>query len=238
VVVPPQGHPQLSAAERPEPLAPEPPAPAPADPPPELEAGGEYDDVVVGPRDHSEAVLDGLRITRAELHGVGLTGTQLHDVAWRDVVLTGCELSGAWLAHATLTRVEVRESRGVGLVAIESAVVHARFVGCRLDGANFRATSFDQCVFERCSLVDADLSGARLARVEFDTCDMTRADLSGAAIQTTSLRGCTVDGLRGVASLRGATVTRDAVLPLAISAFGELGIVVADDAAHDSSGSS
>ena len=42
--------------------------------------------------------------------------------------------------------------------------------------------------------------------VSFVDCDLTEADLSGARLAHCELRGCTLDGLRGAASLRGAAM--------------------------------
>ena len=42
--------------------------------------------------------------------------------------------------------------------------------------------------------------------VRFVDCDLTEADLSGARLAHCELRGCTLDGLRGAESLRGAAM--------------------------------
>ena len=109
---------------------------------------------------------------------------------------------------------------------VESTLRHIRFTDCRLDGASFRGATLEQCVFERCNLVDADFAEATFDAVELVECDLGRADLSVARCQRVFLTRSMLEEVRGVARLRGATVTPDAVVPLAMSAFAALGFVI------------
>jgi uncharacterized protein YjbI with pentapeptide repeats len=194
-----------------------------------LAADAELEDLVLADVDASGSTLDGLRLDRCHLRGVALTGAGARAPRWRDVRLDGCELSGLRAPHAELHRVVIGHGRAMGLVLADATAAHVRIVECRLDGANLRSAELEQCVFERCSLVEADFSGAELCDVAFVGCDLTRAEFHQTGCERVLVERCTVDEVRGVAHLRGATVTRDAVLPLAMSAFAALGITVVDE---------
>ena len=194
-----------------------------------LEAGAELEDMTLADVDASGTTLDDLRLDRCHLRGVALTGAGARAPRWRDVRLDGCELSGLRAPHAQLHRVVIGHGRGMGIVLADATAAHLRVVECRLDGANLRSAQLEQCVFERCSLVDVDLSGAELHDVAFVGCDLTRAEFHQTRCERVLIEHCRADEVRGVAHLRGATVTRDAVLPLAMSAFADLGITVVDN---------
>jgi uncharacterized protein YjbI with pentapeptide repeats len=228
VAVPPQGRPELSGSSPPDPSPPEPPTgDAPVDA--RVDAGEHVEEVTLEGLDLADRELDDLVLERCHLRTVTLTGAVGDGLIWRDVRLDGCELSGARFAHATLHRVAVSHGRGMGIVLADATARHVRFVECRLDGANVRTSDLEQCVFERCSLVEADFSGGKLTAVSFRDCDLSRAEFHNVRCERVQLERCTVDGLRGVAGLRGAVVGRDQVIPLAMCAFAALGITVADD---------
>ena len=71
---------------------------------------------------------------------------------------------------------------------------------------------------------DADFRSARLDSVRFHGCDLTGAWFADARIERTELRGCTLDGIRGIAGLRGAQLEPDAIVGLAWTMADALGI--------------
>jgi uncharacterized protein YjbI with pentapeptide repeats len=227
VVVPAQGHPELSATGWIEPVPPEAPSSAvPVDL--DVTTLTELDDATLADTDLTGAELDDLRLERVHLRTVSLTGADMPDATWRDVRCDACELSGLVAPKATMHRVELAHSRGMGLVLADTSAGNLRVVECRLDGANLRAGRYERCVFERSSLVEVDFSGAQLTEVVFSECDLTRAEFHDVRCDRVRFEHCTVDGLRGVTHLSGVTVTSDGVFPLALSAFAALGIVVDD----------
>ena len=115
-----------------------------------------------------------------------------------------------------------------GLVLSDAQLRDVRFVGCKLDGANFRFAQMTQVVFEGCSLVDADFAGATFDTVTFDRCNLRDSDFSQATAASTRLHGSAVDGLRGASGLAGITIDTTQVTPLALGVFSELGITIDD----------
>ena len=58
--------------------------------------------------------------------------------------------------------------------------------------------------------------------------DLTEAEVSQARLEDVALHGSTIDGLQGVAALRGATISPDQVMALALPVLHAAGITVTD----------
>jgi len=103
--------------------------------------------------DFSNTRALGSSLRRVELHLCRLTGIELAESAWSDVVLTGCRADFAGFRHAKLERVVFRD--------------------CRLEEADFGGAALTDVAFERCELRRASFAGARVARVQLAGCDLT-----------------------------------------------------------------
>jgi len=201
-------------------------------------ASVEHDDLVdedewlgetVAGADLSRSFAEHVRIVGTELRGVTLTAANLHRCTLTDVRLVECELSGAMFTESQWLRVEVLNCRMSGVVVSQSRLRHVRFVEDKLDGADFRIVNAERVVFDQCAMPDADFYDARLQSVSFAGCDLRRAHMSGVVVRELRLHGSQLEGLRGASSLRGASITFDQVLPLALGLFNELGITVSND---------
>lgn len=134
----------------------DPRAPYPPDPEEDVPAPDTLDDDVdarVEHADFSNSRAPGSSLRRVELHLCRLTGIELAESAWSDVVLTECRGDYAGLRHAKLERVV--------------------FHDCRLDEADFGGASLTDVTFERCELRRASFAGARVERVQLSGCDLT-----------------------------------------------------------------
>jgi uncharacterized protein YjbI with pentapeptide repeats len=77
--------------------------------------------------------------------------------------------------------------------------------------------------FEDCTLAQSDLQDARLAAVVWRDCDLREIDLGGVRLGAAcELRGCVLDGARGVERLRGARMPYADVLAAATTFAGAL----------------
>jgi uncharacterized protein YjbI with pentapeptide repeats len=103
---------------------------------------------------------------------------------------------------------------------------HVRFADVKLDGIDMRLTRAEHLAFTGCTMNDVDFYEATLDQVTVDGCDLRNAHFAGARAHDLMLRGCNLEGLRGASSLRGATVSSDQVLPVALSLFAEVGISI------------
>jgi uncharacterized protein YjbI with pentapeptide repeats len=113
------------------------------------------DDVVdarIENADFSNERYLGSSVRRLELHLCRLTGVELAEATWNDVVLTDCRADYAGLRHAKLTRVVFRD--------------------CRLEEADFAGATLTDVVFERCELRRSSFAGCRIERVELTGCTL------------------------------------------------------------------
>ena len=146
-----------------------------------------------------------------------------------DCELVGCDLANVVARGAAMRRVELRTARLTGLAWTEGELQDVAFRDCRADLASFADTRLLRVVFEGCVLREADLQGASLQSVRFQDCDLSGADLTGAHMTRCELRGCVLDGLKGVASLRGAAMPWPDVVGAAGTLAAALGIAVIED---------
>jgi uncharacterized protein YjbI with pentapeptide repeats len=102
-------------------------------------------------------------IRRIELHLCRLTGIELAEATWNDVVLTDCRADFGGFRHAKFTRIVFRD--------------------CRLEEADFSGAALTDVVFDRCDLRRASFAACRIERVDLAGC--TLAELTGVE----SLRG-------------------------------------------------
>jgi uncharacterized protein YjbI with pentapeptide repeats len=102
-------------------------------------------------------------IRRIELHLCRLTGVELAEATWNDVVLTECRADFGGFRHAKLARVVFRD--------------------CRLEEADFTGATLIDVTFDRCELRRASFTNCRVERVDLNGC--TLAELIGVE----SLRG-------------------------------------------------
>jgi uncharacterized protein YjbI with pentapeptide repeats len=104
-----------------------------------------------------------------------------------------------------------------------------RFTDCKLDGANFRMTTWQRSLFDGCLLTDGDFGSAKVVDTNLSGSDLTGATFSKATMAGAYLHGSTLDGVRGAEAFKGVTIGSDQVIPLALSLFSALRIRVDDD---------
>jgi len=162
--------------------------------------------------------------------GARAAGRKFERVRLVDVELVRCDLSGCDFSEAAFHRVKLVDCRCVG-IELGNATWHTVSVAdSRLEDANFRLTRLTQVRFEGSVCARADFGGARLEDVQFPTTDIGGADVSNAKCANVDLRTARLDGLKGVASLRGARISVDQLFGLAPGLAAAVGLLVlADD---------
>jgi uncharacterized protein YjbI with pentapeptide repeats len=135
---------------------------------------------------------------------------QLGDLV--DVRVDGVDWSNERALKLDVCRSELHRARLTGIELAEATLVDVTFADCRIDLASLRFAQLERVVFRDCPMSECDLYGARLTDVLFERCDLREATLEGATAERLELRGCTLDGLRGVEALRGARMAWHDVL--------------------------
>ena len=162
--------------------------------------GRDIDGDVVGC--HAERV----EITESRLSRVRATGSDLTRLRLRDVILEGCDLSGAVLEDARVERCCFVDCRLSGTVLANARLRHVTFRGCRVDLVSWRMVTGEAVRLDNCDLRGGDLYAAQLPGTQFLDCDLTGADLSGAALGRSELHGSRLEQVVGVLALRDVVV--------------------------------
>ena len=179
--------------------------------------------------DFSEHQGDGFDCVESRVEHAVFTATDFVPVRFSDTIFEDCELSGAVLQEASLSRVRFVNCRMSGLVLAGARLRDTVFTGCKLDEANLRGTVAERVRFEGCVMTDADLSGARYTRARLVDCDLSRAEFAAAQLRGTRLHGSNLEAIRGADSLKGVVIESGQLVPLALRLFRSFGIVIDDD---------
>ena len=193
----------------------------------ELTSQFDIEDALVS-GDFADVRAAGGRFMRSRLDRAVLTGSRLRSVALVDVVLSGCELSGADWTSARLRRVVVEGTRAAGILFADAELDDVVFRNCKLTLASLNSARLNDVVFEGCELDEAFLGRGTLRTVRFDDCRLRRADFSGASLARVDLRGSDLDPAGDVTGLRGATIDGYQLAGLAGHLARALGIKVDD----------
>ena len=145
-----------------------------------------------------------LTLAEGRLHGA-LAGSRLEDLHLGDCTVTG-DLANLRAPQAALHRTAFEQARLTGAELTEASLRDVTFADCRIDLASLAAARLERVAFVDCDLREVALSEAVLRDVRFERCDLGGADLARVRLQRVVLAGCTLDGIRSVGDLRGATM--------------------------------
>ena len=165
--------------------------------------------------------LDGVDLSKAELHGVHfvecdlqgskLDGTKLSEAEQTDfrravgtkcelVELRGCDLRQVDLAKAELGELEDCRIDSANLPGVR---LHGDISGCRFDSAALEGMRLAHGEVRESSFAKASLSKAKLEGVDFEDCSFVGADFRGAKLVDVRFERCKLDG----ASFEGAKIS-------------------------------
>jgi uncharacterized protein YjbI with pentapeptide repeats len=100
--------------------------------------------------------------------------------------------------------------------------------GGKIDFLNLRGAVIKDVQFVDCVVTELDLGEATVAGLSFDGCILVKPEFTKGSYAALDLSGATLRSPRGVASLKGATLSRVQLIELAEHLAGELGIRVAE----------
>src|SRR6476469_455050 len=215
-------------ARRPTKTRPDPPdLPPRRDPAPAvLESSALWDGVDAGADVEVPEHVAGVRLRESRWVGADLSGRRFTGFECRDTEFVNCDLSGVVMEDAALTRVAFRGCRLTGVVFSGAALRDVRIPEGRADLALLRMAKARHLWIEDTSLRGADFYAFEGADCAFLGCDLTDAALGDARLPGVLLHGSTVDAVRGAASLRGARIGADQVVPLGAALLAALDITV------------
>ena len=174
-------------------------------------------------------VARSVEIVESDLTGVTFDADVLRRLDVRDSLLRTCDLSNVGARKGLLRRVELRQSRLVGLALTESELQDVRVLGGTLMLASFGHSRLERVVFEEVNLRDASFADTRLDEVSFLDCDLTGADFRGAKLRDCLMRGTSLEGIGGIESLSGLTLPWPDLVASTAALAAALGISVEAD---------
>ncbi len=153
---------------------------------------------------HVEAVR--FDVFDCELKGCNFTASKFPDSGWRRILIDGARCSGMQVTNSVLK--------------------HVTFKNSKLELVNFRSSRFENVTFEDCVLDDVDLYNAQLKNVEFINCTINNITFASARMANVDVSKSSIEGIKGINSLRGVTINYDQLLQLAPAFAADAGIKV------------
>ena len=174
-------------------------------------------------------VSDHAEWREVELTGEDLSGARVRGIELTDVVMRNCNTANLTSLKASLSRCEFAGCRMTGLALPDSILEDVRFSDGLIDLAAFGFSRFRRVIFTGCILRDADFTDARFESVRFHRCEMQGATFTGARFAKSEMRGCTLDAINGIEGLKGVAMDWSDVVGLAGTFAAALGIEVIDE---------
>jgi uncharacterized protein YjbI with pentapeptide repeats len=168
-----------------------------------------------------------IRIQESELRGVTFAPGNVPGLVLSEVVMDDCDLSNVQAREGSIRRVEIRRSRLVGLALTDARIQDLRVVDASLTLGSFARSRLQRVIFEGVNLRETSFMDARLESVGFVDCALAGADFRGAKLLgATTISGSSLEGVVGVESLRGLTMSWGDIVSSAAVLAEALGIEI------------
>jgi uncharacterized protein YjbI with pentapeptide repeats len=181
-----------------------------------------------------------------ELVDIDVSAEELIQLSLESARVKGCCFEGAELRRLRCARVvfencDFANTRWFDCELDEVAFLDCRFIGASITGGGLSAVLLRDCLaqmaklshlgrpharLERCDLRGALLMESDLGDVRFADCDLGGLELFNASLVGSDLRDNELEGLKGAACLRGATIDALQLLALAPALAAHVGLVV------------
>lgn len=185
-----------------------------------------YDECQAEDSDQADIVgqgsLQNVAVSRSSLAGSRLTGLELIDVAFRDVIVA----NAAW-EKVTARRVEIVNCQATGFQLGLLKAEDLYFEDCKLDYARLGVDQRRGVIaFHRCTFIEATLDGD-LSGVVFSECEFQGAEFRAARATNCDLTSSRLAGAFGLLTLTGAKITEEQAMALSGQLATEAGFVIA-----------
>lgn len=179
-------------------------------------------------KDVTLANLVKLYVDASKLEQVTLTGAVVDKLECTDVVGLKLEASAMRAYKAQFLRVSLTDCRLTGAEFAESNFEDCTFMNIKLDEVGFRFASLKRVKFVNCVLRQADFSNAKLAHVTFSGCDLEGVNFTSAICNDVDITTEDLTLTKGILGLKGATISHVQLMQLAPLLASELGFHVKD----------
>ena len=170
------------------------------------------------------------RLTTGHIDGLRVERAKLHELRMDSVDFTGCDLSGAAFTSGKWSRVRFANCKILSGQFNDLTFEDVIFDRCKLDYASFTGvTAKGPVIFRDCSLEEAEFSGCDLGKAAFDDCRLDLTSFERTTAKGLDLRGNDLSAIRGIASLKHATIEPSQTMQLGRALVGDLELSLPDD---------
>lgn len=165
------------------------------------------------------------KITFDQIHfqDVSFDGVQFEQVEFIDCHFDRCDLSNVNMGDAILHRLEINQSKLVGMQCSQSRLGHILIQDSVANYASFSFSQFKNVRFQQTALSKSDFFESGFTKVEFDSCELDGANFTETSLATIDLSSCTYEQVTvSVDKLAGCTVSTEQALGFAKS----LGLII------------
>jgi uncharacterized protein YjbI with pentapeptide repeats len=163
------------------------------------------------------------RLTRCRLDGLVLARGRIGDCLLRECHAASVDLT------SSIVRDTLLEDDRIGvLTAAEAGWSSVRLRGGKIDLLDLSRGRLTDLAFEGCTIGVLDLTGSKVRTMRFEACEIGELVVDDARLADVDLTGCVLRLVRGIGSLRGATIARDQLVDLAPLLAAHVGLTVRD----------
>ncbi|WP_433332424.1 pentapeptide repeat-containing protein [Spirillospora sp. CA-294931] len=170
--------------------------------------------------------VEDIDFERCRFNQTRFPGITIHRAGFADVVLQGCDLANGRLFNSRIFNATLTNCRMTGLHMPEGGFRDVVFDGCRIDLASFRFSRLRDVVFQACNLSEANFQQAELHNVRFERCKLVATQFSNVSMTAVHFTGCDLNGVQGITSFNGATVSSADAMSLLNALTTALGITI------------
>jgi uncharacterized protein YjbI with pentapeptide repeats len=170
--------------------------------------------------------LMGIKFAECELDGVGLSDADLRSARFIETRLMRVNAPVLRAPRSTWRDVVIEQSRVGSGELFESGWRSVSIQHCKIGYLNLRASELIDVEFIDCVIDELDLGGGRATRVAFSGTSIASLDVARATLSDFDLRGAELRSIRGLESLRGATITELQLAELAPLLADHVGMIV------------
>jgi uncharacterized protein YjbI with pentapeptide repeats len=191
-----------------------------------VEPEGRYANVHVRGASLAHADTSDIEIVASRLEAVNLGFAEASHVVVRDCVFERGDLANLNARASALTRVSFDGVRMTGAQLVDCVFTDVTFTEVKLDMAALRFTKCRRVTFRGCNMTRTDFTNADIRGARFIDCDLSGAQFSNAQADGAALENCWLEGIGGVAHLRGASVRSNDLVSLSRVLAQALGIQI------------
>jgi uncharacterized protein YjbI with pentapeptide repeats len=180
--------------------------------------------------------LENTWLTTADLHKKSFSEARMTRVDFSqvhvarfdvlDCVFDNCNFTTSKFPESSWHRVLVNGARCSGLQMTNGTIRNIRFKNCKLEMVNFRLSRLENVIFEDCVIDDVDFYDAKLKNIEFINCSINEITFASARMAHVDISKSTVEGIKGINSLKGVSISYDQLMQLAPAFATEAGLKV------------